>query len=327
MPESDSACEGEWRREVASRVQQHRARRGRHDDVDQALAFDFSAEEALIVTDGPVIRERVRRRFENDILPADNREPQREVPPPEPPKIIRFPRSATVLPDVPVQTGPLASELPLPAMEAPPRILNVEEEHTVRKQQSQQLAEPERQMEPVRRAEQMELLPSFEDITLEPAHHTERTQSEVITRPAALPQRLIALIVDIATVAAATMLFDFAFVRMAEDNPHSRMALLFALCVAGTLWTVFQYLFLVHGKGTPGMRFAQLELATFDGKSLTVIMRRCRAAASALSAVSMGLGYAWAFVDEDQLGWHDRITRTLLRSSAEPTTEVAQWWE
>ena len=327
MSESESPCEGEWRREVASRVQQHRARRGRHDDVDQALAFDFSAEEALIVTDGPVIRERVRRRFENNSLSDPNGEPQREATAPEPPKIIRFPRSATVLPDVPVQPGPMASELALPTMEAPPRILNVEEEHAVRSERAQDLAEPERQIQPVHRAEQMELLPSFEDITLEPAHHTERSQREVIARPAALAQRLIALVVDAATVAVAAMLFDFAFVRMAEDNPHSRLALLFGLCVAGTLWTVFQYLFLVHGKGTPGMRFAQLELATFDGKHLTVVTRRCRAAASALSAISMGLGYAWAFVDEDQLGWHDRITRTLLRSSAEPMTEAVQWWE
>jgi uncharacterized RDD family membrane protein YckC len=327
MSESESPCEGEWRREVASRVQQHRARRGRHDDVDQALAFDFSAEEALIVTDGPVVRERVRRRFENNTLSNPNGEPQRGVTPPEPPKIIRFPRSATVLPDIPVQPGPLASELALPTIEAPPRILNVEEEHAVRSERAQELAEPERQIQPVRRAEQMELLPSFEDITLEPAHHTERSQREVIARPAALAQRLIALVVDVATVAVAAMLFDFAFIRMAEDNPHSRVALLFGLCVAGTFWTVFQYLFLVHGKGTPGMRFAQLELATFDGKHLTVVTRRCRAAASALSAISMGLGYAWAFVDEDQLGWHDRITRTLLRSSAQPMTEATQWWE
>ncbi|HKT51599.1 MAG TPA: RDD family protein [Candidatus Angelobacter sp.] len=327
MSESESPCEGEWRREVASRVQQHRARRGGHDNLDQALAFDFSSEEALIVTDGPVVRERVRRRFESDILPDANREPQREMMPPEPPKIIRFPRSATMLPDVPVQAGALASEPALPPMEAPPRILNVEEEHAERGERAQELAEPERPIEPVRRAEQMELLPSFEDITLDAEHHSERPHREVIARPAALPQRLIALVVDVATVAAAVMLFDIAFVRMAEDNPHSRLALLFGLCVSGTLWTVFQYLFLVHGKGTPGMRFAQLELTTFDGKRLTVMTRRCRAAASALSAASIGLGYAWAFVDEDQLGWHDRITRTLLRSSAEPMTEAVQWWE
>jgi hypothetical protein len=41
--------------------------------------------------------------------------------------------------------------------------------------------------------------------------------------------------------------------------------------------------------------------------------RQTRAAASALSAFSIGLGYAWALVDEDRLGWHDRISQTHLR--------------
>ena len=42
--------------------------------------------------------------------------------------------------------------------------------------------------------------------------------------------------------------------------------------------------------------------------------RQCRAAASALSGFSMGLGYFWALVDEDRVGWHDRISRTHVRA-------------
>ena len=34
-----------------------------------------------------------------------------------------------------------------------------------------------------------------------------------------------------------------------------------------------------------------------------------------LSAASIGLGYAWCMLDEDQLCWHDRITRTHLAST------------
>jgi len=34
-----------------------------------------------------------------------------------------------------------------------------------------------------------------------------------------------------------------------------------------------------------------------------------------LSCISLGLGFAWAALDEDCLGWHDRITRTYLRQS------------
>ena len=29
----------------------------------------------------------------------------------------------------------------------------------------------------------------------------------------------------------------------------------------------------------------------------------------------MGLGYFWALVDEDRVGWHDRISRTHVRAA------------
>jgi hypothetical protein len=28
--------------------------------------------------------------------------------------------------------------------------------------------------------------------------------------------------------------------------------------------------------------------------------------------MSLGLGFAWAFLDEDRLAWHDRISHTFL---------------
>jgi len=41
-------------------------------------------------------------------------------------------------------------------------------------------------------------------------------------------------------------------------------------------------------------------------------LRRWRVLASWLSAASLGMGYAWLFLDEDSLCWHDRITHTYL---------------
>jgi hypothetical protein len=61
-------------------------------------------------------------------------------------------------------------------------------------------------------------------------------------------------------------------------------------------------------------RLLQLELAAFEGKPASLFARRYRALASALSCFSLGLGYAWALVDEDRLGWHDRISKTYVRS-------------
>ena len=35
---------------------------------------------------------------------------------------------------------------------------------------------------------------------------------------------------------------------------------------------------------------------------------------SLLSAISLGLGYAWHFLDEDGLCWHERVTKTHIAS-------------
>jgi uncharacterized RDD family membrane protein YckC len=43
-----------------------------------------------------------------------------------------------------------------------------------------------------------------------------------------------------------------------------------------------------------------------------VRIRRWRVLASVLSGFSLALGYAWCFLDEDRLSWHDRITRTYM---------------
>jgi uncharacterized RDD family membrane protein YckC len=315
-----------WRREITSRVQQHRARRRRPGDTDVSMEFDFPPQEAFTVTEEPVIRERMFRRlagadFRGDELgqtgPATSAEPAST----ESPKVIRFPRSLTA-----TASEPLIHEQPIPDLLEPvadvaPRIMDVAEtEPTLPTELLLQAPDS------LRQAEQMELLPSFEDIHLEAGHVRADSESEVIPRPAPLQQRLIGGLVDFAVVGSAAALFEFAFRRLAEDDPHSRMALMFALLVSGILWILFQYLFLVHGEGTPGMRFAQLELVTFEGKPVSADARRWRAMASTLSAVSVGLGYAWALVDEDRLGWHDRITGTLLHSSAEQSTRGTEVW-
>jgi hypothetical protein len=62
------------------------------------------------------------------------------------------------------------------------------------------------------------------------------------------------------------------------------------------------------------MSAAELELCNFESADATRAARRWRALAIALSGLSLGLGFAWALVDEDTLGWHDRISQTYLKS-------------
>ena len=98
-----------------------------------------------------------------------------------------------------------------------------------------------------------------------------------------------------------------------------------SVTVVGVLWIAYQYLLLVYSGTTPGLRIAKLRLECFDGSPAPRRLRRWRVLASVLSTVSLGLGYAWCFLDEDALCWHDRITRTYTAPSAEtPVAEEIQ---
>jgi uncharacterized RDD family membrane protein YckC len=353
-PAEESQMNEMWREQVASRVQQHRAKR-KNSDPGPNMELRFPVQEAPV--DARVLRARrfvaqaaTRSPFhdpEPSFRSADSLSTEREpedVPVNASPNLIRFPLSGA---------GQSASRNALATVhDYHAAMMELEAETPAHDSLRITDAQPEEQamaggeMQPptiggerspsgthptiaylpeddppiVYRAakqppaEQLEL-PNFDDIQLEATHHQVMTDLELAPQPAALGQRMMAGIVDAVIVMAAAAVFNVTFTQLAEENPHSRMALLCAVAVGGVLWTLYQYTFLVHGHGTPGMHLAQLELARFDGKPVSGFDRRCRAVASALSGLSLGLGFLWALVDEDQLGWHDRMTKTLIRSS------------
>lgn len=293
----------QWRQEVVLRVRQHRARRGRFDS-NASLELDFPSETALAVASAlasPAGEQLVESAIDlgetND--QGGNSEaaiagPAVAAAPPQPRKIIRFPRYPRVEPVI-VARPPLEElELAEPAPEAP-RILDA--------------PEPE--------AEQMDLLPSFADIRLEeaPSVNDLCEELESAPHPASFGRRMASGIVDIGIVLFACGLFAATFVQIVAGLPSGRAGTLFGLAVAATLWLLFQYLFLVCGAATPGMRATRLALFSFKGKRASRFARGLRVLATALSAFSVGLGFAWAFVDEDTLGWHDRISQTYLKRS------------
>jgi uncharacterized RDD family membrane protein YckC len=165
------------------------------------------------------------------------------------------------------------------------------------------------------RGQQMDFLTSFADIRLEPEETRLANDLEIIPRPAPLMQRLVSGLVDAGIVFVATGAFALTFAISAEEMPQSRMTMVCMLAAAGIFWLVFQYIFLIFSHRTPGMNMAELELCTFAGGATSTLEQRNRALASTLSAAAMGLGFAWALVDEDRLGWHDRISRTHLRTA------------
>jgi uncharacterized RDD family membrane protein YckC len=276
--------EPSWRQEVISRVQQHRARRRRRFDPNATLELDFAVEQSSSTGLEPAIA----KESEQVVQPPQAAKP-------EMPKIIEFRRPIMVQPVFvqPVfvpQTRVEEFELAEPVRDTP-RILEAPE------------------------AEQMDLLSAFTDIELESAKPSASGEVELPPQSAGLQQRAFAGLVDLLIVLVASAAFAMIYLVLVHDLPQPRVVLLSTAVVCALLWLVYQYLFLVYSAATPGMQMAQLELCTFQGNPVSLTVRRWRALASMLSGCSLGLGFAWALIDEDMLGWHDRITQTHVREA------------
>lgn len=132
-----------------------------------------------------------------------------------------------------------------------------------------------------------------------------------------LEDRLMAGIVDICLVGAGFLTFVAVFAACTPHMPTGKLALVAAGAALLAFFVVYQYLFLTYSSGTPGMRYAQIALCTFDDENPTPQSLRARIGYILLSALPLGLGFLWSLFDEDRLGWHDRITRTYQRSYRE----------
>jgi uncharacterized RDD family membrane protein YckC len=286
-----------WRQEIVARVQQHRARRRRRFDADASLDLNFPAHDTVAKTVAEEARQapsenppdlpavRVDR---NEAALAGDRFPRSVAPLPAEPKIIRFPRIVPAKAAVAVR--PFVDELELaePAPETP-RILDAPE------------------------AQQLDLLYDFTDIELEESAPGGE-YLDLPPQPAPLLQRALATVVDGAIVLAGAAVFAGAFIEMSGASLQGRTASLGIAVVVGILWLLFQYIFLVYGRGTPGMLSAGLEVCNLAGERPSLFARRSRGLATLMSALSLGVGFVWALVDEDRLGWHDRISGTYMRS-------------
>jgi uncharacterized RDD family membrane protein YckC len=130
--------------------------------------------------------------------------------------------------------------------------------------------------------------------------------------PASVSLRLLALVVDGTLIAgsligaallAATRMTAMPAVRTAEIGAVA------GLVIAASFYYV---LFFTLARTTPGMLYARLRLSTFEGHMPTRSQRWTRLASMLVSVLPVGLGVAWSIFDEDQLCWHDRLSRTYV---------------
>ncbi|HYM76597.1 MAG TPA: RDD family protein [Candidatus Dormibacteraeota bacterium] len=293
---------GQWRDELSARLNRYRARRKAPPPRYPSLKLPFGpADSAVRAT--PVEDDSPAPAFEaiaNHALALDatHSEPA-----------IAEPRSAPATQSEPHphrqggQTSAKIIEFPRFAWGPPPPPLD-------------QLAEPV-----VERPRILEVpdavppLPALGGITIEPARGAEtekRPGIDVPLQSARLAWRLVAALVDGLIIAAACALFGFIFWKVTAVRLPRVQAFALAAGITGVFWAAYQYLLMVYAGTTPGLRAARLELTCFDGSRTRRSLRRWRVLASYLSAASLGMGYAWLFLDEDELCWHDRITHTYL---------------
>jgi uncharacterized RDD family membrane protein YckC len=74
-------------------------------------------------------------------------------------------------------------------------------------------------------------------------------------------------------------------------------------------------LFTIFGGTTPGMMMRGLQVVSFSGEPPTPRQMLLRSAGYVLSAGTFFLGFLWAMWDEDELTWHDRLSRTHLSTA------------
>lgn len=289
-----------WRLELAARLNRYRSRHKAAPPRYPSLRLPFGPAAPALKTvpmeeDSHSFESAAEHRFapdgiesEHSTVPIEER-PERaesELPAKRPAaqasaKIIEFPRFNWAPPPPPDQLGE-------PVIDRP-RILEVPE-----------FAPP---------------APALGGITIGAARAVEpekRLGVDVPMQSAPLGRRLLASVIDGLIVGAASALFGFIFWKVALMSPPRIQLLSLATGVPCLFWVVYQYLLIVYAGSTPGLRLARLQLSRFDGTPTKRYLRRWRVLASYLSAASLGMGYAWVFLDEDDLCWHDRITHTYM---------------
>ena len=226
---------------------------------------------------------------------------------PLPANLIEFPRElvATRKARPRLAEGPLREELP---PEPQLRIFEVEPEQI--------------STEPVSAEETVSEAPVWQGMLLDarPTSAALAVREVAVSGPvdiAPVSRRLMAGMVDGCCVGAA--LIGFATVASYISGPELQAmskamlagAVAFTFAVAALM---YQLLFFSLNEATPGMRYARIGLCTFAEMNPTRKQKRRRVLAQVLAVCPLGLGLLWVLLDDDRLGWHDRISRVYQRT-------------
>ena len=302
------AEEGDWRDQVSAKVSRYKSRKPREERYPS-----------------------LQLKFEGDRRRPEQREPnwgERDVSNTTSHYTKRVPAEDPVQPQVADHDGP-SIKCPPVSFEATARVLEFPRSFALPVRRDNELADPV--VDRPRIVEAPELLPpppAMGGSLIEESRDQEyerRPGFDMPLQSASLSRRLLAGGIDVVVILLAMAGFGYvsritgSLSQMRSVSQIRVAASLFAGIVAG-LWFVYQYAFLVFSGSTPGLRAMRVAITGFDGAPPTRKLRRWRVIASLLSCLSLGLGYIWCFMDEDQLSWHDRITKTHIAPVNSPSS-------
>jgi len=130
---------------------------------------------------------------------------------------------------------------------------------------------------------------------------------------ASVGRRLLAALVDFSLIAGAFVAATFLASVNAKTLPSMKQMEMGSAVAFALITALYLAIFFTLGKGTLGMKYANLEIRTFSGERPTRAQRLQRMMALLVSLAPMGLGAAWALFDEQSLCWHDRLSGTYIR--------------
>jgi uncharacterized RDD family membrane protein YckC len=329
LDEPDQSHTGPWRNEVQERLQRYKTKRGRRVEGAFTMRFPFPPQETERQAPCVVAVEQPESSIEDEDsklpLSAVEEEPERNP-------ITPASEVAPVEAEAPPAVHERQFELePEPAFEIPPELMAARPRPRRKViafprpaysafNERQRLADPviTEQLRITEVPEELEAIsatPFLDGLLDPPAGSTLPASASAVELPfvpATGWMRAQAALVDLALLAVGGALFAASAYRFLQQSIPIKFAIVSGAAVAVLLWAVYQYLLVVYGGRTIGMRAARLRLCNFKGATPGLRQRRLRVLSMYLSVLSLGMGVLWSLVDIDSLCWHDRMSQSFL---------------
>jgi uncharacterized RDD family membrane protein YckC len=132
---------------------------------------------------------------------------------------------------------------------------------------------------------------------------------------ASIDERRLAALIDLCCLLFAYGGFLMLFGSLGGQFTLSKLSAAVYATTFAIVYLQYFALFTIFGGTTPGMMMRGLQVVSFSGEPPTPPQMFLRSAGYILSAGTFFLGFLWAMWDEDELTWHDRLSRTHLSTA------------